>query len=115
MTLSAIRQVTTNAEKACAAVVAHPADGGLRDALFDVLAPVADPAFTVGPDNASAYLQGLLRQVSTLCEIVQARIEASRQQPNRPAFSAASIQVGARELQRVLDELNRVLAAGNHD
>jgi hypothetical protein len=115
MTLSAIRQVTTIAEKACAVVVAHPGDAVARAALLETLVPIVDPAFADGPDNASAYLHGLLRQVGALGEILQTRIEGGRLPADRESFAAISIQGGARELQRVLGELNRALAAGNHD
>jgi hypothetical protein len=115
MKLSAIRQVTTIAEKACAAVVAHPGDAAARAALLEVLTPIVDPAFADGPADAPAYLHGLLRQAGTLGEIVQARIEGNRLPEGRQPFAATSIQGSARELQRVLGELNRALAAGRHD
>ncbi len=115
MKLSAIRQVTTIAEKACAAVVAHPGDAAGRAALLEVLTPIVDPAFADGPANAPAYLHGLLRQIGTLSEIVQARIEGSGLPKGQQSFAADSIQGSARELQRVLGELNRALAACHHD
>lgn len=114
MTLLEIGRIATIAEKACVAVIDHPANTEARETLFNVLAPIVNPTFAGGPHRVSAYLHGLTRQACTLAEITRARIDASRSQPARESFSTVSIQGSARELQRVLSDLMQGLAAGNN-
>ena len=112
MTLAEIRRLAAIAEKACADVIDHPADLAARQSLFDVLGPIVNPIF-VDHQDLPPHLHGMMRQACTLGEILQARIDVSRNEPNRQSFSAASIQSAARDLQRVLRGVIDGLPEGN--
>jgi hypothetical protein len=113
MTLSDIGRLAAIAEKACSAVIDHPTDMEARRSLFDVLGPIVNPIF-VDHHDLPPYLHGMMRQACTLGEIVQARIDVSRNEPNRQSLSAASIQSAARDLQRVLRGVIDGLSAGKN-
>jgi hypothetical protein len=112
MTLSDIGRVAAIADKACSAVIDNPTDIEARRILFDVLGPIVNPIF-VDHNDLPPYLHGMMRQACTLGEIVQARIDVSRNEPNRQSLSA-SIQSAARDLQRVLRGVIDGLSAGKN-
>ena len=113
MTLFEIGRLAAIAEKACTAVIDYPSDIAARRSLFDVLGPIVNPIF-IDHNDLPPYLHGMMRQACTLGEIVQVRIDVSRNEPNRQSLSAASIQSAARDLQRVLRGVIDGLSAGKN-
>jgi hypothetical protein len=112
MSLSEIGRVAAITEKACTAVIDNPTDIAARRSLFSVLAPIVNPIF-VDHNDLPPYLHGMMRQACTLGEIVQARIDVSRQ-TGREFLAAESIRAGARDLRRVLRGVIDGLSAGKN-
>ena len=113
MTVSDIGRLAAIAEKACSAVIDHPTDMEARRSLLNVLGPIVNPIF-VDHNDLPPYLHGMMRQACTLGEIVQARIDVSRRQPDRESLAAESIRAGARDLRRVLRGVIDGLSAGKN-
>jgi len=113
MTLFEIGRLAAVAEEACTAVIDYPSDIAARRSLFDVLGPIVNPIF-IDHNDLPPYLHGMMRQACTLGEIVQARIDVSRRQPDRESLAAESIRAGARDLRRVLRGVIDGLSAGKN-
>jgi hypothetical protein len=111
MTLAEIERLAAMAERACVVVTDRPDDAALRESLFDLLAPLVNPAFLDGPERRPMHVQGLLRQTGVLAEILRSHIDESRTGRRSDRFDAMHIGNGARELRRLLAALIAAIAA----